>query len=182
MYKRQVFICYSIFSASGQEAKTSSEQQSTPQKTTPLWLTFVMIIGGLAALVFGGNLFQTNAAQMARSFGISESVIAITLMAGGTSLPELAASVVSAVKGKPEMSMGNVLGSNITNIFLVLGASATITPLSLGGISITDLAAVLLASVLLWLTAFTFRRRVIDRFEGALFVILYIGYIWYVVA
>ena len=141
-----------------------------------------MIIGGLAALVFGGNLFQTNAAQMARSFGISESVIAITLMAGGTSLPELAASVVSALKGKPEMSMGNVLGSNITNIFLVLGASATITPLSLGGISITDLAAVLLASVLLWLTAFTFRRRVIDRFEGALFVILYIGYIWYVVA
>lgn len=177
-----VFICYSIFSASGQEAKTASEQQSTPQKTTPLWLTFVMIIGGLAALVFGGNLFQTNAAQMARSFGISESVIAITLMAGGTSLPELAASVVSALKGKPEMSMGNVLGSNITNIFLVLGASATITPLSLGGISITDLTVVLLTSVLLWLTAFTFRRRVIDRFEGALFVILYIGYIWYVVA
>lgn len=177
-----VFICYSIFSASGQEAKTASEQQSATQRTTPLWLTFVMIIGGLATLVFGGNLFQTNAAQMARSFGISESVIAITLMAGGTSLPELAASVVSAVKGKPEMSMGNVLGSNITNIFLVLGASATITPLSLGGISITDLAAVLLASVLLWLTAFTFRRRVIDRFEGALFVILYIGYIWYVVA
>ncbi len=172
-----VFICYSIFSA---ERTAEAEDSAKAQK--PLWLTLVMIAGGLAGLVFGGNMFQTSATELARALGVSESVIAITLMAGGTSLPELAASVVSAVKGKPEMAMGNVLGSNITNIFLVAGASAAITPLSLGGITVVDLSVVLLASILLWLTAFTFRRRKIDRVEGVILLLLYAAYIWYVIA
>lgn len=172
-----VFICYSIFSA---ERTAENEESAKAQK--PLWLTLVMIAGGLAGLVFGGNMFQTSATELARALGVSESVIAITLMAGGTSLPELAASVVSALKGKPEMAMGNVLGSNITNIFLVVGASAAITPLSLGGITVVDLSVVLLASILLWLTAFTFRRRKIDRAEGVILLLLYAAYIWYVIA
>lgn len=172
-----VFISYTIFSAKAPE----SEEVAEEQKPMPIWLMLIMIVGGLAALVFGGNLFQTSAVEVARSLGVSESMIAITLLAGGTSLPELAASAVSAFKGKSEMAMGNVLGSNISNIFLVLGASATITPLSLGGITMVDLLSVLGASILLWITAFSFKRNKIDRPEAVILIVAYIAYIWYMV-
>lgn len=172
-----IFISYTIFSAKAPEVEEAAEEQ----KPMPIWLMLIMIVGGLAALVFGGNLFQTSAVEVARALGVSESMIAITLLAGGTSLPELAASAVSAVKGKAEMAMGNVLGSNISNIFLVLGASATITPLSLGGITMVDLLAVLGASILLWITAFSFKRNKIDRPEAVILIVAYIAYIWYMV-
>lgn len=173
-----VFISYTVFSAKAPEG----EEVVEVQKQTPMWLIIIMIVGGLAALVFGGNLFQTSAVEVARALGVSESVIAITLLAGGTSLPELAASVVSALKGKAEMAMGNVLGSNISNIFLVLGASATITPLSLGGITMVDLLTVLGASILLWITAFSFKRNKIDRPEAAILIIAYFVYIGYMIS
>lgn len=144
-----------------------------------LWIVVPMILGGLAALVGGGELFLRSATRIARSLGVSESVIAITLVAGGTSLPELASSVVSLLKGKSEMALGNVIGSNIANILLILGLSATIRPLSLGSITPVDLLMVLLSSLLLLAAAFTFRRRCIDRWEGALFLALYGGYLWY---
>ena len=172
-----IFISYTIFSAKAPEVEEAAEEQ----KPMPIWLMLIMIVGGLAALVFGGNLFQTSAVEVARALGVSESMIAITLLAGGTSLPELAASAVSAVKGKAEMAMGNVLGSNISNIFLVLGASATITPLSLGGITMVDLLTVLGASILLWITAFSFKRNKIDRPEAVILIVAYIAYIWYMV-
>ena len=172
-----IFISYTIFSAKAPEVEEAAEEQ----KPMPIWLMLIMIAGGLAGLVFGGNLFQTSAVEVARSLGVSESMIAITLLAGGTSLPELAASAVSAFKGKSEMAMGNVLGSNISNIFLVLGASATITPLSLGGITMVDLLTVLGASILLWITAFSFKRNKIDRPEAVILIVAYIAYIWYMV-
>lgn len=173
-----VFISYTVFSAKAPEG----EEVVEVQKQTPMWLIIIMIVGGLAALVFGGNLFQTSAVEVARALGVSESVIAITLLAGGTSLPELAASVVSALKGKAEMAMGNVLGSNISNIFLVLGASATITPLSLGGITMVDLLTVLGASILLWITAFSFKRNKIDRPEAVILILAYFVYIGYMIS
>lgn len=173
-----VFISYTVFSAKAPEG----EEVVEVQKQTPMWLIIIMIVGGLAALVFGGNLFQTSAVEVARALGVSESVIAITLLAGGTSLPELATSVVSALKGKAEMAMGNVLGSNISNIFLVLGASATITPLSLGGITMVDLLTVLGASILLWITAFSFKRNKIDRPEAAILILAYFVYIGYMIS
>ena len=120
-------------------------------------------------------------AVVARRLGISESVIAITLVAGGTSLPELASSVVSLLKGKSEMALGNVIGSNIANILLILGVSATIRPLTMGGITTTDILMVVLSSLLLLLTAFTFRRKQIDRWEGAIFLMIYVAYIWYLI-
>ena len=102
-------------------------------------------------------------------------------MAGGTSLPELASSLVSLFKGKAEMALGNVIGSNIANILLILGVSATIHPLSMGGITVWDLLMVLLSSVVVFLAAFTFKRKAIDRWEGALFVAIYAVYIWYLI-
>ncbi|MEG1405405.1 MAG: sodium:calcium antiporter, partial [Alistipes sp.] len=131
------------------------------------------------ALVAGGELFLRGATQVARDLGVSESVIAITLVAGGTSLPELASSLVSLMKGKAEMALGNVIGSNIANILLILGISATIHPLTMGGITPNDIGMVVLSSVMLFVTAFTFRRRAIDRWEGIIFIAIYATYIFY---
>ncbi|CVI67762.1 MULTISPECIES: calcium/sodium antiporter [unclassified Alistipes] len=152
-------------------AETPGRKQQAP------WLSVVFILGGLAALVGGGELFLKSAVSIARHLGVSESAIAITLVAGGTSLPELASSIISVVKRRPELALGNVIGSNIANILLILGASATIHPLTMGGITTRDLLMVVLSSLLLFVAAFTFRRRSIDRWEGAIFLAIYIAYI-----
>lgn len=146
------------------------------------WLMALMIVGGLAALVFGGEIFLHNAVAIARKLGVSESVIAITLVAGGTSLPELASSVVSVVKGRPDIALGNVVGSNIANILLILGLCSTVVPLTPGGIDAVTLGAVVLSSLLLFAAAFTFRRRALDRWEGVLFLAIYGAYLWWLLA
>lgn len=161
--------------------KEQSNEEQPKEKLMPLWLSLVMIVGGLGGLVYGGNLFVDNAILLAQRLGVSESVIAITLVAGGTSLPELASSIVSLVKGKADMALGNVVGSNIANILLILGSCATITPLTLGGITIVDILMVLLGSLLLFVSAFTFQRKAIDRYEGVIFLIIYVVYIWYLI-
>ena len=166
---------------SRKELAASESQEPSEKKPMALWLSIVMIVGGLCGLIFGGNLLVENATLLARRMGVSESVIAITLVAGGTSLPELASSVVSLIKGKADMALGNVVGSNIANILLILGVSATINPLTLGGITPLDIFIVLLSSVLLLLTAFTFRRRYLDRWEGMIFLLIYGLYIWQLV-
>ena len=173
-----LLMWYTIRKTKRPEATAPTEGSKAPMAA---WLTAVMIVGGLAGLVFGGEMFLRSATSIARSLGVSESVIAITLVAGGTSLPELASSLVSLFKGKAEMALGNVIGSNIANILLILGVSATIHPLSMGGITVWDLLMVLLSSVVVFLAAFTFKRKAIDRWEGALFVAIYADYIWYLI-
>ena len=155
-----LLMWYTIRKTKRPEATAPTEGSKAPMAA---WLTAVMIVGGLAGLVFGGEMFLRSATSIARSLGVSESVIAITLVAGGTSLPELASSLVSLFKGKAEMALGNVIGSNIANILLILGVSATIHPLSMGGITVWDLLMVLLSSVVVFLAAFTFKRKAIDR-------------------
>ena len=168
-------------SEAGAIVKNGVKQAEGTKKPMALWLAGVMIAGGLAGLIFGGEMFLKSATAIARTLGISESVIAITLVAGGTSLPELASSLVSLFKGKADMALGNVIGSNIANILLILGLSATIHPLSMGGITVWDLLMVVLSSVLLFLAAFTFKRRAIDRWEGAIFLAIYVAYIGYLI-
>ena len=168
-------------SEAGAIVKNGVKQAEGTKKPMALWLAGVMIAGGLAGLIFGGEMFLKSATAIARTLGISESVIAITLVAGGTSLPELASSVVSLLKGKAEMALGNVIGSNIANILLILGISATIHPLTMGGITLTDILVVVLSSLLLFMAAFTFRSKKLDRWEGAIFLAIYIAYIWYLV-
>lgn len=157
-------------SAAARPADRPAGEGKRPMKG---WLAAMLILAGLAGLVGGGELFLHHATALARRMGVSESVIAITLMAGGTSLPELASSVVSLVKGRPAMALGNVLGSNMANILLVLGASAAVRPLTPGGITTTDILMVLLSSVMLFASAYTFRRRAIDRWEGAIYLVVY---------
>lgn len=146
--------------------------------TMQLWRIPIWIIVGLAGLIFGGDLFVTSATNIAKALGVSEAVIAITLLAGGTSLPELASSLVSIFKGRASLALGNVLGSNIANILLILGACSTVTPLSMGGVTMFDIYVVVAAALLIMLSALVIGRDKITRFEGVLFLCCYIAYIY----
>ena len=169
-------------------AHNQSESESEI-KSLPLWRCVVYIIGGLAAyiigglaaLIFGGQLFVDGSSAIARSLGVSESIIGLTLVAMGTSLPELATSVVAALKKNPEIAIGNVIGSNLFNVFLVLGASATISPLPLGGITNFDLFYLLGASVLMFLAGLYYKVRTISRPEGVIMVAAYVFYTGYLI-
>lgn len=174
-----LYVALMIYTIRTAERPTESESDKKPMA---VWLMTVMILGGLGGLIFGGELFLDSATKLARAMGISESVIAITLVAGGTSLPELASSIVSLVKGKADMALGNVVGSNIFNILGILGVASLINPLTMGGITPRDLFVVLLSAVLVFLSAFTFRRQTLDRTEGVLFLAICAGYVYLLVA
>ncbi|MDE6264559.1 MAG: sodium:calcium antiporter, partial [Paramuribaculum sp.] len=128
------------------------------------------------------DIFVDGATGIAKVLGVSDAVIALTIVAIGTSLPELAVSITAAVKGKPELALGNVIGSNIFNIFFVLGASATIFPLSFGAIGNVDLLTLLLASALFWIFGRFFKVRTITRIEGSLLLLVYILYTVWLIA
>lgn len=145
-------------------------------KQMPGWKSTLFIVGGLAGLIFGGQLFVDGASGIARAWGVSESVIGLTLVAGGTSLPELATSITAALKKNPGIAIGNVIGSNLFNLFFVLGCSATIVPLPMGNIGNFDIAVLVGSSVLFWLVGWFFRKRTITRLEGALMVACYVAY------
>ena len=145
-------------------------------------VSILMIIGGLAALVIGGRLFVNSATALAQMFGVSDKFIAITIMAAGTSMPELATCVVAALKGRGQLALGNILGSNIGNILLILGGSALITPLSFSGMTPIDIGAVLICSVFILLSAYLFRKKELDRVEGAIFLLCETGYMWYLIS
>lgn len=162
-------------------AEAEAEEREEKKKPVAMWLAALMIAGGLFGLIYGGDLFLAHATAIAKTLGVSDSVIAITLVAGGTSLPELASSVVSLMKGKADMALGNVIGSNIANILLILGICSTIQPLTMGGITLVDIMTVVLGSLLLFVSAFTFRKRELDRVEGGIMLLLYVGYIWYLI-
>lgn len=142
-----------------------------------VWLACLMIAGGLGALIFGGDIFVDGASAIASLMGVSDAVIGLTIVAAGTSLPELATSVVAARKGSPDMAVGNVIGSCVLNIVLILGTAATITPLSFGGVGPLDMAVLGLSALLFWLTARYGGTRIITRLEGALLFAVYVGYI-----
>ena len=170
-----LFIGYMVmsFRQSKEEVPAQEEDGKKPLK---LGWALLMIAGGLAGLVFGGNLFVNSATDIAKQLGVSDKFIAITLLAGGTSLPELATCVAAAAKKKGQLALGNIIGSNLFNILLILGGSALIHPLSFDDITWVD-AGVLLASALaLLLSCFLGKRNKIDRLDGALFFLIWAGY------
>ena len=151
-------------------------------KEMPAWKSALFIIAGLAGLVFGGQLFVDGASGVATALGVSESTIGLTIVAGGTSLPELATSVTAALKKNPGIAIGNVIGSNLFNIFFVLGCSASISPLSMGGINNIDMLVLIGSAILFWLVGWFFKKRTITRMEGALLTICYISYTVYLIS
>ena len=179
-----LFALYIYLSFKSSKNSISSVEQSTDNqevnyKSTKLFKPILLVIVGLVGLILGGRLFVNGASAIAKFFGISDAFIGITILAGGTSLPELASCVVAARKGKGQMALGNIIGSNVSNIFLILGAGSLITPLQLSGIGYIDLGMVLFGAIALLITAFTFVKKSLDRFEGGLFVVIYIAYIVY---
>lgn len=149
------------------------------KETSPVWKNIVYVLGGLVGLVVGSNMFVDSASDVAYALGISEGVVGLTIVAGGTSLPELATSVVAARKGQSAIAIGNVIGSNVFNILLILGLTATISPLEIEGITTIDMAVMLLSVVLVWL--FSRTRYTVERWEGALLLLGYFAYLWWLI-
>ena len=172
-----IFMRYTL--ASAHDGDGDGEQKV---KLLPVWKSCLFIGLGLAGLVLGGNYFVEGASGIARSLGVSESVIGLTLVAGGTSLPELATSITAALKKNSGIAVGNVIGSNLFNIFFVLGCSATITPLPLGGINNIDMLVLIASAVLFWLVGWFFKKRTITRIEGTLLVACYVAYTAYLIS
>lgn len=174
-----LFMRYTYATAKNPDSHQSVTQTQTESSIgiLPTWRALVYILGGLAALVWGGNKFVDGASGIASSLGVSDAVIGLTIVAAGTSLPELATSIVAAIKGQSDMAVGNVIGSNIFNVLMVLGASATITPLPFGTIGNLDLLTLVGASIMFYIFGWLFNTRTITRVEG---IILTVGYIAYI--
>lgn len=176
-----IFLSYTFAIAHKPAANEGEEKKEEEIHPMPLWKSALFIIGGLAALILGGKGFVNGASGIARGLGVSEAVIGLTIVAGGTSLPELATSIVAALKKNPEIAIGNVVGSNLFNIFFVLGCSATVTPLSLQGITQFDLLVLIAAGILLWLFGVFFGKRTITRIEGSILALVYVAYTTYLI-
>ena len=158
-----------------------SDGEEEQHDTMPMTKIALFVVAGLAALIFGGNIFVDGATDVARFLGLSEAVIGITIVSAGSSLPELAVSVSAARKGSVGIALGNVLGSNILNIFFILATAATITPISLEGFSFVDYYVLLASSLLIYAVARFGGKAVINRYEGALLVVVYIAYTTYLI-
>ena len=165
-----IYYCFK----SGKVDKTSDGEERKREGTV---FSIVLVAAGLAGLVFGGHFFVESAVDIARRIGVSDKFIAITLLAGGTSLPELATCIVAAAKRKGQLALGNILGSNIFNILLILGVSSIIAPLSFGAMNYVDAGVLVLGSALLWVFTYTGRRNCIDRLEGIILVGCYAAYL-----
>lgn len=177
-----IFMRYTFSQASASaDSSDPSAENAKSKQDMPLWKSVLFVILGLGALVGGGDRFVAGASGIASAIGISDAVIGLTIVAAGTSLPELATSVAAALKGKTGIALGNVIGSNIFNIFLVLGASASITPLPFGSINNIDLLVLTGACLLFWLFGWFFRERTITRIEGGIMTACYIGYVSFLI-
>ena len=156
-----IFMRYTFAIARNGSDTESGEEQKI--KEMPAWKSALFILGGLAGLIGGGQLFVEGASGIARSLGVSESIIGLTLVAGGTAI-------------------GNVIGSNLFNIFFVLGCSASVSPLPMGNINNVDVAVLIGSSLLFWLVGWFFKKRTITRIEGALLVVCYVAYTAYLIS
>lgn len=163
------------------QMKTDPTEVPSTTKNHKPWMLAVYIVGGLAGLVIGGRLVVTNAVSIATALGVSEKVIGLTIIAAGTSLPELATSVVAAMKKNSEIAIGNIIGSNIFNIFLILGVSSMIKPASFSTVFNTDIIILIAGTLFLFLYMFTGKKKRLDRWEAALFLLFYIGYTTFIV-
>lgn len=165
-------IVYSIRSSKGEGEEPADD---APKMGVAKILFFIIV--GLGGLIFGGNLCLNSATAIARAWGVSEAIIAITIVAAGTSLPELASSISALVSGKTSLALGNIIGSNVANILLILGASASVTPLTMGNITSLDIAMVIGSAVLLLVSALVIGRRKITRLEGVVYLAAYVAYV-----
>ena len=168
VFSAYLFYCF--------KSDSKDEFSETQRATLSITKSIALTLTGLAGLIFGGDLFVDSATALSRQIGVSDKFIAVTILAGGTSLPELATSLVAAIKGKEQLALGNILGSNVFNAMLILGLSSVITPLSFASMTIVDIITLVLSAVLLLIWAYTGRKNRIDRREGAAMLLCYVAY------
>lgn len=171
------FVAWMLKTALKARSKTSSLEENN-MVLLPGWRCAVYILGGIIAIKFGGDFVVDGASAIAFKFGLSQNLIGLTIVACGTSLPELVTSVVAAKKNELDMALGNVIGSNIFNILFVLGIAAAISPIAFAMENIIDITVLVAISVIVWIFAWTKKR--IDREEGAVMVIIYAAYLVYI--
>lgn len=164
----------------GQTAQEAAADEASAKQPMKGWLAGLWMVVGLAAIIGGSNLFVGGATEVARALNVSDAVIGLTIVAGGTSLPELATSVVAAKKGNSGIAIGNVLGSNVLNILFILGLTGMISPMHIEGITNVDLYMMLVSTIMIWF--FSFTKYTIERWEGAVLVLTFGGYMWYLLA
>lgn len=171
-----LFLAYTL-----QMARNGTTEDSKSETSQALWKNILFIIIGLACLIVGSNLFVNGASTVAEQLGISDAIIGLTIVAGGTSLPELATSIISARKGQSGIAIGNVVGSNVFNILAILGITGFISPMrNLGGITTIDFTMLILSIILVWAMSFT--KHKIERWEGFTLIgifTLYLGWLIY---
>lgn len=176
-----IFMRYVFAQAKKEEETTETQGKGNPAKPQAIWKSIALIAVGLTGLVWGGDIFVDKASSIAGSLGVSDTIVGLTIVALGTSLPELATSVIAAAKGNPGIALGNVIGSNIFNIFMVLGCAAVVRPLPFAGVTPADMITLVGSALLFWLCGWKFGTRTITRPEGAVMTLCYVGYITYLV-
>lgn len=174
LFAAYIYMCFR-FDTTNQTENNENEKVIKPA------LAAVLIVAGLAGLVFGGRMFVNSATSIAKMLNVSDKLIAITILAGGTSMPELVTCIVAAFKKKGQLALGNILGSNVFNILLILGGSALIHPLSMAGMSYVDLGALLLSALVIWASIHTNKKNQLDRADGLLLLILEAAYMTFLI-
>lgn len=174
LFAAYIYMCFRFDTAN----QTESNENEKVIKPT---LAAVLIVAGLAGLVFGGRMFVNSATSIAKMLNVSDKLIAITILAGGTSMPELVTCIVAAFKKKGQLALGNILGSNVFNILLILGGSALIHPLSMAGMSYVDLGALLLSSLVIWASIHTNKKNQLDRADGLFLLLLEAAYMTFLI-
>jgi cation:H+ antiporter len=162
-------------------SKVSGENTDLEIKEMSYMKSSLYIVGGLLGLVFGGKWIVDGAIKIAEGFNVSQSLIGLTVVAIGTSLPELATSAVAAYKKQSDIAIGNVVGSNIFNIFWILGLSAVINPLPFSKDSVIDIIMTIVASLILFLIMFIGKKHTVERWQGVIMILIYIGYVAYLI-
>lgn len=177
-----MFVLFMFFTLKGAKVNAVKVVASSETTAKPMnmWKAIGFILFGLTALILGSNYFVESATDVAKTLGVSDAVIGLTIVAGGTSMPELATSIVAARKGNSGIAIGNVLGSNVFNILFILGATGLVSPMHLENITTLDMTMLIVSMILLWL--FSFTKYTIQRWEGALLVIGFSGYIGYLIS
>lgn len=171
------FILYQVFSAL-KARKGVEDEEEEEVKQIPLWLSIIYIIGGAVAIKFGGDFVVDSAVSIAKAFGLSETLIGLTIVALGTSLPELVTSVVAAKKGELDMAVGNVVGSNVFNILMILGVAASLSPITFLQENIIDIVILIVFSLITWVLCWT--KGKLQKKEGFLMILLYAAYLVYI--
>lgn len=174
-----LFIIYiTILVRQALKARTASKDEEKQEKTIPIWLCLIYIVGGIAAIKFGGDFVVDGSVTIAGKVGLSENLIGLTIVAVGTSLPELVTSIVASRKNEVDMAVGNVLGSCILNVLFILGIAGAISPMEFAIENLIDIVMLIVASIVVYIFGWT--KQKIDRKEGIIMVLMYASYLVYI--